>query len=354
MLFVTNRIPDQGAASKPRALTFNNEEVDISNSLFYCEYREGVLTERMSDGFLADLKNCRKKNVLFFLHGYRTPFLRAVEKGRSLQTLLDRIDPELVEVVTLVWPCRDATDRVKTYWTDQDAADMAGPIFARVLSRFMLWRAHPEQVKDPCLKRIHVLAHSMGNRVLTNILNSWGHSFGGGRVPLVFRNVFMVAADVPSTTLERDQPGDLITMAARNVVVYYAGDDKRMDESILANAVRGPYASDDNPIEEIGQAIYFSGDTRTRLGHFGPEDPEKTRRNVYRINCDQFNDLFDAKGGHSYLLTDGPDDPKGSGFQVTGNVSPLLRHVAKAIMTGQVAADEQRACELKFEPGNPD
>jgi hypothetical protein len=354
MLFVTNRIPDQGAVSSQRTISFDNKEVDISNSLFYCEFTtEGELKERMSDGFLGELKKSPRKNVLFYLHGYNTPFLKAVAKGRSLQQLLDRMEPDLAEVVTLVWPCRDVTDRVKTYWTDQDAADMAGPIFARVLSRFMLWRAQPEQVKDPCLKRIHVLAHSMGNRVLSNILSSWSQQFGGGRVPLVFRNVFMVAADVPSTTLERDQPGNLITMAARNVVVYYAGDDKRMDESILANAVRGHYAGEDDPSKEIVQSIYFSGDTRTRLGHFGPDDPERTRRNVYRLNCDQFNDHFDGRAGHSYLLTDEPDDPKGSGFQVTGNVSPVLRHVADAIRTGQVAADGQRAGDLKFEPEKP-
>ncbi|EXI69156.1 MAG: hypothetical protein AW08_00363 [Candidatus Accumulibacter adjunctus] len=230
---------------------------------------------------------------------------------------------------------------------------MSGPVFARVLSRFMLWRAHPDQVKSPCPKRINVLAHSMGNRVLSNILNSWGHSFCGGLVPLVFRNVFMVAADVPSTALERDQPGNMITLAARNVVVYYAGDDKRMEESILANAVRGYFSMEDNPSETIGQTVYFAGDVRTRLGHTGPDDPEKTRRNVYRINCDQFNDYFDPMAGHSYLLTDEKDDPNDPGYQVTGNVSPVLRHLARVIATGQVTADGQRACDLTFDPKAP-
>jgi hypothetical protein len=189
----------------------------------------------------------------------------------------------------------------------------------------------------------------MGNRVLSNVLHSWGNSFGGGRVPLVFRNAFMVAADVPSTSLERDQPGNVITLAARNVVVYYAGDDKRMDESMLANAVRGHYASEDNPSGEIGQSVYFAGDTSTRMGHFGPDDPRKTRRNVYRVNCDQFNDRFDQEG-HSYLLTDRPADKNDPGYQVTGNVSPVLKHLASAIDTGQVEAGSNRAFNLQFDP----
>ena len=347
MLFVTNRIPDQGSESDERVVTFEMDKADASNSLFYCRYSDGAITERMSPNFLTDLKNCSKRNILFYIHGYNTPLAKAVGKGRSLQFLLDKIDPDLVEVVTLVWPCRALTDRIKTYWTDQDAADMSGPIFSRVLSRFMLWRAHPEQIKSPCPKRIHVLAHSMGNRVLTNILNSWANSFGCGRVPLIFRNVFMVAADVPSTTLERGQPGNIITTAARNVVVYYAGDDKRMDESMLANTVRGHYASEDNPSNDIGQSIYFGGDISTRLGHFGPDNPKKTRRNVYRIDCDQFNDKFD-RAGHSYLLTDDPTDTGDPGYQVAGNVSPVLQHLASAIATGQVQADQGRAFSLQF------
>jgi hypothetical protein len=353
MLFVTNRIPDEGKESIERTVHFTSEKADASNSLFYCDYNNGIMTELMSQKFLEHLKNCTKKNILFYIHGYNTPLDKAVGKGRSLQELLDTLNDGLVEVVTIVWPCKTPTDRIKTYWTDQDAADMSGPIFSRVLSRFMLWRAQPEQVQSPCPKRIHVLAHSMGNRVLTNILNSWANSFGGGRVPLIFRNVFMAAADVPSTTLERDQPGNIITLAARNVVVYYAGDDKRMDESILANAVKGSYPSGENPQEVISQSIYFGGDISTRLGHFGPEDPDKTRRNVYRINCDQFNDKFD-KAGHSYLWTDVPSTGDDPGYQVVGNVSPVLKHLVKALATDQVQADQSRAFNLDMNFNYPE
>ncbi len=102
MLLVTNRIPDQGAASAQREVTFNNDVVDISNSLFYCQYEDGVIKERLSENFLTDLKNSPKKSILFYLHGYKTSFAKAVGKGRSLQLLLDRIAPQLVEVVTLV------------------------------------------------------------------------------------------------------------------------------------------------------------------------------------------------------------------------------------------------------------
>ena len=339
MLFVTNRVPDEGVNSVVgRRVTFDDKKSDASNSLFYCESKltpKGLeYFERMSGGFLKSLKNCSKGSILLYIHGYNTEPSSAIVKGELLQKLLDAIDPTAVEVVTVVWPCigDQVLDpvNVREYWGDQDAADMSGPVFARVLSRFMAWQQEEDQQATPCLKRLNVLAHSMGNRVLMNTLNYWATNFGDNGIPLMFRNAFLIGADIPSKALEDGQPGWFIPLACRNVSVYYASDDKRMSQSTLANVKR-------------------TGVWGSRLGDHGPERPKKTRDNVYRIDCDSFNNDFDPKAGHGYFLTDDRDaDMKRllQGQPITGRASPILPHLLSSIITGTVEHGEDRAFKL--------
>ena len=131
-------------------------------------------------------------------------------------------------------------------------------------------------------------------------------------VPQLFRNVFLVAADLVNHTLERDQEGRFIPDSARNVVVYYANDDLAMPASKLANLK--------------------SGTVSRRLGMTGPENLRAVPRNVYEADCDEFNNTFNPPKGHSYFLT-----------APNGDVSPVLEHIADAIETARVSgADEHR------------
>ncbi len=80
-----------------------------------------------------------------------------------------------VLVIPIIWPCENDLGVVKDYWDDQKSADQSAFAFARMFQKFMAWRSsadsNPED--DPCLKRINVLAHSMGNRVLRETLSNW-------------------------------------------------------------------------------------------------------------------------------------------------------------------------------------
>ena len=350
MLFVTNRVPSGEnplVSEANRQLQFKDDFVHATNSLFYCRAdANGEITEVMSDGFFASLAERGKmgrKNVLLYIHGYNTSMSKALGKGFSLQTLLDRIADKRFEVVTLIWPCtadpQNAEQQVRAlkYWNDQDAADMSGPVFGRLLSRFVFRQAHLPANAEACQMRIHMLAHSMGNRVLMNVLNAWGNSIGGGGVPLLCRNIFLTGADIPNTALERGQPGYAITLAARKVIVYHASDDRKLEESIVANTFRDGFRG----------AIEMTA----RLGDSGPESLRKTRDNVHAIDCDQFNEQFDTKTeggksrsvGHSYFLTDSEEAEENPSvawkayYQVKGAISPSLYHMAATMLTDRVA-----------------
>jgi esterase/lipase superfamily enzyme len=138
--------------------------------------------------------------------------------------------------VAIVWPCDDDFGIVLDYWDDQHSATASGLALARVLGKFMAWRDRLG-TEETCLKHVNLVAHSMGNRVLATALASWSHAYG--TVPALFRNLFMVAADVANDLFAPGRPGVALSSAARNVVVYHAADDFALRSSKVAGATTG-------------------------------------------------------------------------------------------------------------------
>lgn len=320
MLFITNRTPKQSHKSKRnRKLTFDYNNTTVSQHLYFCErHGEGNYTEVFNDQFFARLKALDDDTqVLLYIHGFNNNMEPEIfANAQKLEDFVNQTSAEKVCVIPLIWPCDDdpAYAFADDYWDDQDAADMSGPGFARLLGKFDRWRKEQAQQDDPCYRRINVLAHSMGNRVLQNALFSWATKHGAGNIPLLFRNAFLVAADIKNEALEEGEKGRFIVDASRNVVVYYANDDLAMPASKVAN-IRNKTLS-------------------RRLGMTGPESLEKLPKKVYEVDCDEFNNHFDLKG-HSYFLDD-----------KHGNISPIIGHLVHAIDNGRVSPRE-RSIELE-------
>ena len=323
MLFVTNRTPQQSSRSRPnRKISFDLQNTSASQNLYFCErLGENDYIEICSQPFFARLKALPiGAQILLYIHGFNNTGEAAVfPNANRLQELIDQEgDKNLVHVVPLIWPCDDDSivAFVDDYWDDQRAADQSGNAFARLLGKFDGWRHASEQQVDPCDRRINVLAHSMGARVLRNALSSWVHYESQGEMPQLFRNAFLVAADVVNHTLESGEEGRFIADAARNVVVYYANDDLAMPASKIANLKNRTVSR--------------------RLGMTGPENLDAVPRNVYEVDCDNFNNTFDKPKGHSYFL-EGPN----------GKLSPVLLHMIKTIQTGRVQPTQRHHELLK-------
>ena len=315
MLFVTNRTPNQSHRSrKNRKLTFDNNNTTVSQHLYFCKREtDGSYKEIMSTGLFGALKALPEKTqVLLYIHGFNNNMEPTIfENAKKLESYINDTSNDLVCVVPIIWPCDDdpAYAFADDYWDDQDAADMSGPSFARLVGKFDSWRRAEAQQIEPCYRRINVLAHSMGNRVLKNALSYWSENHSSSNMPQLFRNTFMIAADVENEVLERTEPGKYIVDASRNVVVYYANDDLAMPASKVAN-IRNKTLS-------------------RRLGMTGPESLNKLPNKVYEVDCDEFNNQMDLKG-HSYFLDDG-----------NGNISPIISHMSKAIEVGRVQPNER-------------
>ncbi|NEP16284.1 MAG: alpha/beta hydrolase [Leptolyngbya sp. SIO4C1] len=332
MLFVTNRVLQQGPTPAtiegydlPRSVSFDLENNQAEQSVYFCDRAgPGDYTEIGSAAFFEALKSASVDQILLYLHGYSSLpegaiFPRAEELQRLLRVMQANAEAagqpaQRVLVVPLIWPCDNDLGMVQDYFDDQKAADASDFAYMRLFEKFMHWRSHSNTVgdlttlatTDLCTKRINILAHSMGNRVMRGAFARTVQYYRPLGLPLLFRNIFMVAADLVNETLAYGNPGEYIAQSARNVLVYYAADDLALRASKVANT--------------------RNGTTSRRLGHTGPEKLDQVANNVYAIDCDDFNTRYDSPTGHGYF-TENPD---------TGDPGLLLRHIWYAINTGRL------------------
>lgn len=314
MLFVTNRFPTQSIRSrKGRKFNFDLKNNAPSNSVFFCEMgSDGDHTEIGSQELLKRMKYSEYRQVLLYVHGFNNLPDKVFRMAAELQHLCDKAKEKEVLVLPLIWPCDNDLGIVSDYWDDQKSADQSGYSFARVLEKFLAWRNSDANEPDiaPCLKRINMLAHSMGNRVLRQTLDSWNRYDLAAGVPLIFRNTFMVAADVVNETLHEGETGELISHSSRNVVVYYASDDLALRASKAAN-LKNKVAS-------------------RRLGHSGPENMDRTPRNVFQVDCDDVNITYDTPQGHNYFRFG----------KTAGQPGLVFDHIFQCIESGRVFPDD--------------
>lgn len=312
MLFITNREPKGSIkkGKKDQPYDFDLNKNSPSNSVFFCKRNtKGDYTEIGGVKLMNHIRKSKVKQIVLYIHGFSNlPEPHIFPRTQKLQSLFDEKEKNLVIVLPLIWPCDNDSGIVQDYWDDQKSADQSAFSFARLLQHFMKWRDdQPEE--DPCLKRINILAHSMGNRVFRETLMKWNEYDLASGVPLLFRNTILVAADIVNESLERGNKGELISHASRNVSVYFASDDLALRSSKISN-LRNKVAS-------------------RRLGHTGPEDMDKVHSNVYAIDCDDFNNQYDKPKGHSYFLED-----------AAGSPGIVFEHIFDTIKTGRVSVSD--------------
>ena len=161
----------------------------MANSVYFCEHLgDEACVELGSEAFMQRLKVTPYKQLLAYIHGFSNMPAAVLEAAGEFQALCDQRKPGEVLVIPFIWPCDDDFGIMKDYWDDQKAADASSFAFARVLEKFNRWRNSAEfnPAHDPCRKRINVLAHSMGNRVLRGTLEAWSrYDLGRGGAAVV-------------------------------------------------------------------------------------------------------------------------------------------------------------------------
>ncbi len=313
MLFITNRFPTASIRTKiDRPFDFDLLNNAPSNSVFFCERQsKKKLFELGSEAFLNRLSEAKHRQILLYIHGFSNLPDDVFAAADELQKLCDKSKADEALVVPVIWPCDDDIGIVQDYWDDQKSADYSAISLARALNFFLKWRDEREEQKLPsCLKRINMLAHSMGNRVLRETLCEWDRYDLANGVPMLFRNTFLIAADIENESIHRGQRGELISHASRNVVVYYASDDLALRGSKVTN-LKHRIAS-------------------RRLGHSGPENMDLAPQNIYAVDCDDVNTRYDNPKGHSYFRSDEKGKP-----------GVVFNHLFECLLSGRVFPQDE-------------
>jgi esterase/lipase superfamily enzyme len=146
-----------------------------------------------------------ERSAFIFIHGFKTSFDDAAY--RTAQIAYDLNFPGVP--IMYSWPSRDS---LLAYATDEDTAEWSW----RHLQYFV------ERVaRESGAQRIHLIAHSMGNRLLVNALGGLGRQ---PEIQPLFDNVIMAAPDVDAKKFTEENWGS-IKDAAKRFTLYASSDD---------------------------------------------------------------------------------------------------------------------------------
>jgi len=188
------------------------------------------ITAQGRDRFVEELGDAvsdtqGEPSILLFVHGFNVGFEPALISSAQLTVDLRedrRFDPGAP--VLFAWPSQ-ASITPWAYFDDQKLADAAVPHLEAFLDLLL------DEVRPA---RINIIAHSMGNRVLTQALEDYAEArlHEGNRPEVEFR-IILAAADV-----ERDVFGIVagkLDNLEPNVTVYASDDDAALWVSRVLN-----------------------------------------------------------------------------------------------------------------------
>ncbi len=235
------------------------------------------------------------RDLIVLIHGYASEFSAALERAAELtekyQVLCKDGKTRQPLVVAFSWPANGRMAPFVSYISDRQDAAKSGQAIARFFFRlcdFFLKEglAHrvareqkdraAEALHAPCPNRLHLVAHSMGNWALRNAVQAIVEQRGADRLPAVFDNVFLMAADEDEDALQDGLKLGLLPRLGNAVQVYHSKDD---------------------------QALVISDVTKLnpdRLGHNGPSDMDRTDEKVVAIDCRHVDRTNIAHANHQY------------------------------------------------------
>ena len=238
-------------------------------------------SDSVFDG-LRDKLRATGADLLILLHGFGCGFEEALERAAQLREVYGT--PERpIEVAVFAWPTDgrtlmpDGTDIFKlAYFSDRTDAEASREAIARSLRRIIDYfrNLSPDMA---CGRRMHLMAHSMGNYVLRHAVQSFARDFKPGSMPRLFENIFLMAADEDDDAFEHAHKFARLPELAAAVQVYFASNDAALG---ISDITKG------NP---------------DRLGQAGPRTLTDLPRKVVLVDCAGVSDvegLTDA--GHQY------------------------------------------------------
>jgi esterase/lipase superfamily enzyme len=196
------------------------------------------------------IDNSPSNDVFLFIHGYSTSFENAARRAAQLAYDLDFDGTPMF----FSWPSQAST---AAYTVDEAVVRPSGRVLARMLDQV---------IKRTNAARIHLIAHSMGNRAMIEALQTYVlmHGIEGSRE--AFDQVVFTAPDV-----DRDYFMEVMSMighVARRTTLYASNNDVALKSSkMLHGAPRAGLAGETIVTLPGIDTIDMSGVEADILGH---------------------------------------------------------------------------------------
>ncbi len=220
-----------------------------------------------------------KRDAIILLHGFANSFEDVFVRAAQLQeeyVVKPKGGGAAVHPVLFAfcWPSNGKVQPPWEYFSDRDDAKASGTAIARTVRRFIEFMGTEGDAQ--CRRRIHLVAHSMGNWALRHTVQGLKELSGGQTLPTVFENVFLMAADEDDDALELDHKLKPLTELARRIHVYHSNDDNAL---------------------VISDKTKFNPD---RLGFNGPRTFSGLSTRVVAVDCEDVDDTKLAQVNHQY------------------------------------------------------
>ncbi|KXH85268.1 alpha/beta hydrolase [Chryseobacterium kwangjuense] len=244
---------------KKSSLTANN--LGGTQRLFYELYKNMSSTKDRSD-------------VLIFIHGYAYDFDDELKAIIDLKRLfIDNPASPVEHILFVSWPASSSIVPL-TYFDDKASSINSGSSLMRLFYFYTQFLKDIFSNRDlaPCNQRIHLMAHSMGNRVLQSML----YSLKRENILRVIDQVLLLNADVTYKVFEDSEDSfNKLPLLANRISIYLNRKDTILGISQFTKNILTP-----------------------RLGKNGPGDIEKFRDVVSVIDCTFVED--DVLSGFKY------------------------------------------------------
>jgi esterase/lipase superfamily enzyme len=246
-------------------------------------------------GALLDDSEC---DVLIYLHGFANDFANTAVRAAALQRIYGEktaADGSDLLVVMFSWPSNGVVHEPWAYKSDREDAEASGTAMARALAKFvefldeireadrrlLLKYARSGEVPPPkelrqCERKVHLLAHSMGNWALRHLVQKFINLARRDRLPRILDHVFLMGADDDADTLERSEKLGRLHELANQIHVYHSANDRALQISDITKGLPD------------------------RLGSDGPANFAVLNEQIFAVDCRNVDDTELTHGNHQY------------------------------------------------------
>ena len=211
-------------------------------------------TEYMFYDLYQSMRNKPKSDVLFFIHGFATTHEDELQHILELKKLYMGANSNIEHLIYLSWPTSNSY--ALTYWSDKEDSIITGQNLARLyvkLNKFF-YTMFRKYEQDNCKQKIHIMAHSMGNQVLKQMMGSLNEKY---IVPFI-SEIILLHSDVSANSFETGQPfSKLHKLGQRTTIYIHKGDDALSISTTTKNLSKRLGKAGPSNIKELSQSTFI-------------------------------------------------------------------------------------------------